>query len=74
MIRCHLSRLMGEKKVKIIEVARETGISRNMISALYYENAKRIDLDTLDALCVYFDCQPSALLEYTTEKSAPEQK
>ena len=63
MIRCHLSKLMGEKKVKIIDVARETGISRNMISSLYYENAKRIDIEALDSLCEYFDCQPSDLFE-----------
>ena len=67
MISCHLSRLMGEKKVKIIDVARDTGISRNMISSLYYENAKRIDLDALDALCAYFKCQPSVLFEYVDE-------
>jgi len=68
MIRCHLSKLMGEKKVKIIDVARETGISRNMISSLYYENAKRIDLESLDALCRYFECQPGELLEYHEEE------
>jgi len=55
---------MGEKKVKIIDVARDTGISRNMISSLYYENAKRIDLESLDALCRYFECQPGDLFEY----------
>jgi len=67
MIRCHLSKLMGERKVKIIGVARETGISRNMISSLYYENAKRIDLESLDALCRYFQCQPAALFEYIAD-------
>jgi len=72
MIRCHLSKLMGEKKVKIIDVARDTGISRNMISALYYENAKRIDLDALDSLCSYFDCQPNELLSYHNECEAGE--
>ena len=74
MIRCHLSRLMGEKKVKTIEVARETGVSRNMISALYYENAKRIDLSTLAALCKYFNCQPGDLLEYDSDEKRHEQK
>ena len=72
MIRCHLSKLMGEKKVKIIDVARDTGISRNMISALYYENAKRIDLDALDSLCSYFDCQLNELLSYHNECEAGE--
>ena len=65
MIRCHLSRLMGEKKVKFIEVARDTGISRNMISSLYHEKAKRIDFDTLYSLCTYFDCEVGDLFEVT---------
>jgi len=63
MVRCHLSRLMGEKKVKVIDVARETGISRNHLSALYYEKAKRIDLDSIDALCMFFECDVCDLLE-----------
>jgi len=67
MIRCHLSKLMGEKKVKIIDVARDTGISRNMISSLYYENAKRIDLEALDVLCKYFECQPDTLFEHVSD-------
>ncbi|MDT8376079.1 MAG: helix-turn-helix transcriptional regulator [Mariprofundaceae bacterium] len=63
---------MGEKKVKIIDVARETGISRNMISALYYENAKRIDIDALDSLCRYFHCQPADLFEYIIDADSSE--
>ena len=70
MISCHLSRLMGEKKVKIIDVARDTGISRNMISALYYENAKRIDIEALNVLCKYFQCQTSDLLEYNDDSDS----
>jgi len=59
---------MGEKKVKVIDVARETGISRNHLSALYYEKAKRIDLDTIDALCIFFECNVGDLLEATTDE------
>ena len=65
MIRCNLSTLMGEKKVNFIEVARDTGVSRNMISSLYHEKAKRIDFDTLSSLCSYFDCEVGDLLEVT---------
>jgi len=61
---------MGERKVKIIDVARDTGISRNHLSALYYENAKRIDLDTIDMLCRYFDCEVGGLLELIPDNEA----
>ena len=51
MVRCHLARLMGERKMKIVDVARETGLNRNTITLLYKETAQRIDLDALDKLC-----------------------
>jgi len=64
MIRCHLSSLMGNHKMKIIDVARATGLHRNTISLLYKETATRIDLDTLDKLCQLFNCKVTDLLEY----------
>lgn len=64
MVRCHLSRLMGEHKLKIIDVARETGLHRNTITLLYKETATRVDLETIDKLCALFRCQVSDLFEY----------
>lgn len=64
MIKCHLSQLMGEKKLKVIDVARETGLNRNTITLLYKETAKRIDFEALDVLCDYFDCNVSDILEF----------
>lgn len=68
MIRCHLARLMGEHKMKIADVARETGLNRNTISLLYKENAQRIDLDALDKLCRLFECGVADLLEFRSEE------
>jgi len=64
MIRCHLSRLMGEHKMNIADVARETGLHRNTITLLYRETATRVDLDAIDCLCKLFDCEVGELLEY----------
>jgi putative transcriptional regulator len=64
MIKCHLSKLMGERKLKIADVARDIGVHRNTITLLYYEKAKRIDFDVLNKLCKYFNCTISDLLEY----------
>lgn len=63
MIRCNLSRLMGDKKMKIADVARETGIHRNTVTALYKETAQRIELNAIDALCELFDCSVGELFE-----------
>ena len=53
MIRCHLSRLMGERKMNIADVARETGLNRNTVTLLYKETATRVDLDAVDACLLY---------------------
>ena len=63
MIRCHLSRLMGERKLKIADVARETGLNRNTITLLYKETATRVDLEAVDKLCALFGCAVGDLFE-----------
>lgn len=63
MVKIHLSRLMGERKLKIADVSRETGINRGTITRLYHETAERVELDVLDKLCAYFDCEIQDLVE-----------
>lgn len=64
MIKCHLSKLMGEKKLKIADVARAIGVHRNTITLLYYEKAQRIDFEVLDKLCKYLGCSVNDILEF----------
>jgi putative transcriptional regulator len=63
MVKCHLSRLMGEHKMSIADVARDTGIHRNTVALLYHETAKRIELDVVERLCRLFNCDVGQLLE-----------
>ena len=67
MIKCHLSRLMGEHKMKIADVARETGLNRNTVTLLYKETANRVELDVIDRLCGLFRCEVGELLEYVSD-------
>jgi len=64
MVKCHLSRLMGERKLKISDVARDTGINRGTITRLYHETAVRIELEAMNTLCQYLGCQVGELFEY----------
>ncbi len=64
MIKCHLSKLMGERKLKISDVARDTGLHRNTITLLYQETATRVDLEAIDALCRYFEVSVGDLFEF----------
>jgi len=65
MIKCHLSRILGEKKLKISDVSKDTGINRGTITRLYQETAVRVDFEVLEKLCVYLNCDISELLELT---------
>jgi putative transcriptional regulator len=67
MIKCHLSRIMGERKLRIADVARATGLHRNTVTLLYQETATRIDIDAIDRLCRFFTLQVGDLFEYVPE-------
>ena len=65
LIKCHLSRIMGEKKLKVAEVARAIDVHRNAITLLYDETATRVELETINKLCVYLDCKIEDLFEFS---------
>lgn len=67
MIKLHLSRLMGERRLKIADVARETGISRSALTRIYYEQIERLDLDTLETLCRYLQVDVAEFMELVDE-------
>lgn len=64
MIRCHLSTLMGRHKLKIADVARETGLNRSTVTALYRESASRVELEAVNKLCRLFGCTVGDLFEF----------
>jgi putative transcriptional regulator len=68
MIKCHLSRVLGERKLKISDVTRDTGINRGTLTRLYHETAERIELESISQLCAYLGCQVSDLLEFIPDK------
>lgn len=69
MIKCHLSKLMGERKLKISDVARDTGLHRNTITLLYQETATRVDIEAIDALCRYFNVPVGDVFEFIDDST-----
>ena len=67
MLRCRLSRMMGERKMKVMDVARATGLHRNTVSLLYKETATRVDLDAIEKICRLFECGVGDLFELVDE-------
>jgi putative transcriptional regulator len=70
MIKCHLSRMMGEHRFKIADVARDTGLHRNTVTLLYYDTATRVEIESIEQLCRLFNCNVGDLFEYLPD-SAP---
>jgi len=68
MVKCNLSTIMGRHKLKIADVARDTGLHRNTVSLLYKEEANRVELDAIEKLCRYFNCSISDLFEIVDDE------
>ena len=56
---------MGEKRLKIADVARDTGINRGTVTRLYNEEATRVELEVIEKLCAYLDIEVGQLFEFT---------
>ncbi|WP_409421688.1 helix-turn-helix transcriptional regulator [Pseudaeromonas sp. ZJS20] len=63
MVKCHLSRILGERKLKVAEVARDTGINRNTLHRLYNETATRVDLEVIEQICRHLQIEVGDLFE-----------
>ena len=66
-VRSMLSVRLGERRLKITELARQTGISRGTLTRLYHDEADRVDLDVLARLCASLGCGVGELLEFRAE-------
>ena len=70
MIKCNLARLLGERKLKVAEVARELDVHKNVIYRLYNETAVRIDLSVVEKLCRYFDVSIGEFFELAEDEDS----
>lgn len=67
MLKCNLSKIMGEKRLKVADVARDTGINRGTITRIYNEEATRIELEVVEKLCDYLEIEVGELYEIVKE-------
>lgn len=57
----------GQSMLTLRYLAEETGLALSTVSGLTTPRANRIDFNTLNALCRYFNVQPGDILEYVPE-------
>lgn len=67
MIKNRVSIIMGERKMKIAEVAKITNLSYNAVSNIYYNKTSNIDFETLDKLCYALECDTNDIFKYIKE-------
>jgi len=63
---------MGERKLKISDVSKDTNINRGTLTRLYQETYTRIEKDVINTLCVYFDCGIEELFEFIADEKEKE--
>ena len=68
MIKIHLSRILGEKRMTQAELARQTGIRPSTINDIYNEMTERLNINHLDRICEYLECDVTDLIEYIPDK------
>jgi len=62
MISCHLSTILGAKRLKVSDVCRGTGIARATLDRYYYDRVNSFDREVLTKLCRFLEVKPSDLL------------
>ena len=67
-IKNNLSRMLGERKMTMRELADKAGIRPNTISNLYHEETQRIQISHINALCKALNCQVGDIFEYVEDE------
>jgi len=62
MISCHLSTILGAKRLKVSDVCRATGIARATVDRYYFDKVSSFDREVLSKLCNFLKVNPGNLL------------
>lgn len=68
MIKIHLSKILGERRMSQKELAEKTNIRRATINEMYHELVERVNLDYLSRICQVLNIKIEDLLEYVPDK------
>jgi putative transcriptional regulator len=73
-IHCKLSTILGEKRLKMSDVVRETKLAKGTVHTLYHDRVQKVDYRVLDKLCSFLNCQPGDLLIFQPNDDEMESK
>ena len=64
MIKNNLSRLLGERRMKMTELCSLTGLSKNTVFRLYHDKSTNLSLESVDKICAALNCNVQDIFEY----------
>ena len=67
MIKIHLSKLLGERRMSQKRLSELTDIRRATINEMYHELVERVNLDYLSKICQVLNIKIEDLLEYVPD-------
>ncbi|OGI00597.1 MAG: hypothetical protein A2Y25_07575 [Candidatus Melainabacteria bacterium GWF2_37_15] len=67
MIKNNLSRILGERRMKMSELIELTGLGRSTVERVYYHKGRNISYDTLDRICNALEISVGELLEHSPD-------
>ena len=70
MIVNHLPTLLAERRLKVADAVRATGVSKTTLHKIYNDQSSRIDFDTIDKLCEYLGVEVGDIFEYVEDIKA----
>lgn len=69
-VKIKLDRVMFENgNMKVPELVELSGLNKNTLYSFYKGDIKRVDMETLDKLCVALNCEIGDLLEHVKEET-----
>lgn len=67
MIRNRLAEILFERDIKIVRIAKETGISRNTITNTASNNSEMLQMNTINKICGYLEITPCDFWLYSID-------
>ncbi|OAV06975.1 putative transcriptional regulator [Moraxella catarrhalis] len=67
MIKCNLILLLAERRLKVADAVRQTGISKTTLHKIYKDESTQIDFETIDKLCGFLGITMGEIFEYVPD-------
>ena len=66
--------MLAERRLKVADAVRATGVSKTTLHKIYNDQSSRIDFDTIDKLCEYLEVEVGDIFEYVKEDKEKNRK